>query len=669
MLPRLAPTFALAVFLLPSVAVAQVQSPTEAGPGEQVAQYDPPAYIATVDGAATLERDGRIETSALNMPLLSGDRLRTTDGRVEVRFADGGRLYLDARTSVDFLSDELIRLIDGRVRVAEVRTQQVSYRIDSVAGSARILQPGEYRIALLRDQNETQLEFAVVRGSGEIFTDGGATPVRAGERAYASAGLMPSYAYAFNSAAGDDFDRWIDMQRGTVYAASSASAQYLPSDMDGYASTFDQYGDWRYQQEYGYVWYPRVAADWRPYYYGRWVSYPRYGWTWIASDRFGWPTHHYGRWGFSAGVWFWIPTSRWAPAYVSWGYADDYVSWCPLGWNNRAVISINIFGGSGYYSAGPRYYSAWTIVPRGYFGRGYAYERAVSWDRFRSQRPRFLEGRAPAGYDRAVPRNSAPIRYAGTRAATTGAAVPGASASPRYINRGDQIVRSQTARQVAPRDTAVPRTSSSQPSYAGAPARRAEAPYSTATRPERAWDNPAYRPPAAGQPSSRAYPRTTPREQGQTAPRSNERAYPRQGGVYQQPGAYQRPGSNPSQRPSGFERPVERIAPSQRPSGFERPVERITPSQRPSGFERPVERITPSQRPSGFERPAERIAPAQRPSGFERPVERIAPAQRSSGERPGGGDRAVPRAGGGHVNAPAGPPAGNSGSRGGRRSR
>ena len=663
MLPRLAPTLALAV-LFPSVVSAQVQPAAETVPGEQVAQYDPPAYVATVDGAATLERDGRIEASALNMPLLSGDRLRTMDGRVEVRFADGGRLYLDARTSVDFLSDELIRLLDGRVRVAEVRTQQVSYRIDSLAGSARILQPGEYRVALLRGESDTQLELAVVRGAGEIFTDSGSTLVRAGERAYASAGLVPSYAYTFNSASGDDFDRWIDLQSGTVYAAASASAQYLPSEMDGYASTFDQYGDWRYQQAYGYVWYPRVAADWRPYYYGRWVSYPRYGWTWIASDRFGWPTHHYGRWGFSAGVWFWIPSSRWAPAYVSWGYANDYVSWCPLGWNNRPVFSINIFSGSGYYYAGPRYYSAWTIVPRGYFGRGYVYERAVSWDRFRNERPRFSEGRAPAGYDRAVPRNSVPIRYAGTRAATGGDRLPAGSANPRYVNRGDQIVRSQTARPVAPRDTAVPRA----------------APNSTpASREGRAWDDPAYRPPnynptsprsgayqrtmpqstpavrgferpgeravpgfqtaPGARPFERGYERTMPRETGPTDPRAVERVSPRQGGAYQRPdaGVYQRPGGEYQPRGEGAY-PRQ----SERPGGGA--------FQRPGGYDRPVERSATSSRPS---------------SGYERPAERSAPPQRSGGDRPGGGDRAVPRAGGGHANAPAG----NSASRGGRGSR
>ena len=292
MLPRLALTFALAVLICPGAVRAQEpRPPATPQPAVETQQYDTPAYVAVVDGSATLERDGRIENAPLNMPLLSGDRLRTTDGRVEVRFADGGRLHLDARTSLDMLSDDLVRLGDGRIRLAIQRAPQVSYRVDSAAGSVRITEAGEYRIALIPGDRETQLELAVVRGAAEIFTEQGATPVHSGERAYASAGLMPSYAYAYNSANLDEFDRWSEMQRGTVYAASSQSSQYLPADMGGYASTFDQYGDWRYQQTYGYVWYPRVSVGWRPYYYGRWAPYPSYGWTWIAGDSFGYPTH------------------------------------------------------------------------------------------------------------------------------------------------------------------------------------------------------------------------------------------------------------------------------------------------------------------------------------------------------------------------------------------
>jgi hypothetical protein len=477
MLPRLVLRSALAVLIGSASGAAQTVQPDT---------YDvPPAHVSHVEGTVSLEREGRPESSPLNMPLLSGDRLKTVDGRVEVLFGDGSALHMDARTTIDVQSDELLRLIDGRVRLNIAGPARVvAYRIDSPAGSVRIAQPGEYRVSLLRGLEETQLELAVLRGGAEIFTDQGSTPVRAGERAYASAGLAPSYAYAYNSATWDAFDRWSEARRD---ARLGVSAQYLPEDIRTYASTFDEYGDWRYQQAYGYVWYPRVAVGWRPYYYGRWAPYPRYGWTWIGVDGFAWPTHHWGRWGFSAGAWFWIPSSRWAPAYVSWAYAPGYVSWCPLGFDNRPVISVNVF------SVGPGYYSssrAWTAVTYSHFGREYwVHQRALNWGRL-DRAPRFqLAGRAPAYRDVAVPRNSTPIQRAGSRGLPPdGSTAPqGGSygnsrtgtASPRYTNRGDTIVRSRTERPTAPRPGgsaagsayAVPRTAPDGPVRQIAPER------------------------------------------------------------------------------------------------------------------------------------------------------------------------------------------------------
>jgi uncharacterized protein DUF6600/FecR-like protein len=447
---RLLLTFALAAFVCPAVYAQPQQSETDG---------TAPAHVAHVDGTVTLEREGRAEHSPLNMPLLSGDRLRTEDGRVEVLFADGSTLHLDMRSTIDVQSDDLVRLTEGRLRVNILgRARTVAYRIDSAAGSARITQPGEYRIALLRGNAETQLELAVVRGAAEVFTDQGSTPVRAGERAYASAGLAPSYPYSYNSANWDAFDRWSEARRDVRLGVSS---QYLPSDMQSYAPLLDQSGDWRYTQSYGYAWYPRVSMGWRPYYYGRWASYPRYGWTWIGADPFAWPTHHYGRWGLSAGVWFWIPSSHWAPAYVSWAYAPGYVSWCPLGFDNRPILSIDI------YRVGPDYYSpwrAWTAVSYSHFGSrdSYVNQRAVNWDRFdRGQRPRFETRPSAPGLSRdiAVPRDSTPIRWAGSRdlplrgdVSPRGDLPPRAGTSrsneavPRYVNRGDDIVRSQTER-------------------------------------------------------------------------------------------------------------------------------------------------------------------------------------------------------------------------------
>ena len=414
----------------PYLAVLVVWSACLAPAFAQEDSGNAPPHIARVDGQVTIERNGLPDAASLNMPVIAGDRLRTADGRVEIMFADGSVLALDRDSALDVQSSDLARLMDGRVRLdIPAPMRAASFRIDSPAGSVRVAEAGEYRVTMLHGaaasgaEPETQVELAVSRGAADLFTDEGSTRVRPGERAYASAGLLPSYTYAFNSASVDDFDRWAD---GQPDDRAGASSQYLPPDMREYSTTFDEYGDWQYMQPYGYVWYPRVAASWRPYYNGRWVTYPRYGWTWIGADTFAWPTHHYGRWGYASGVWFWIPASRWAPAYVSWAYAPGYVSWCPLGFDNRPVIGIDLNVGRRYGSP----WNAWTVVSSAHFGRGFVPDRVVRTTTWAgTTHPAFqVRSRGPEVGDVAV---------------------------PRYVNRGDAIVQSTTARPAAPRRDAA----------------------------------------------------------------------------------------------------------------------------------------------------------------------------------------------------------------------
>jgi hypothetical protein len=152
-------------------------------------------------------------------------------------------------------------------------------------------------------------------------------------------------------------------------AVNSRSAAYLPPDLQTYGSTFDQYGSWQYDSPYGYVWYPTVAPDWRPYFYGAWSPIHSYGWTWIGRDAWAWPTHHYGRWGYARNTWFWIPGRTWGAAWVSWSFADDYVSWCPLGYDSRPVFAFS----AGYRRA----WDHWTMPRRTFEARGYAHDYRV----------------------------------------------------------------------------------------------------------------------------------------------------------------------------------------------------------------------------------------------------------------------------------------------------
>jgi hypothetical protein len=381
-----------------------------------------PAHVSFVDGSAVLERDGQVDANPTSMPLLAGDRLRTQSGRVEVLFTDGSALHLDANTVLDFQSDEVVRLLDGRIRLAIAGpARDVSYRVDAPAAWVQINDPGEYRIAVLRNAD---VELAVLRGAAELVNEQGRSFIRAGERTFAREGSSPSPPYVYNSAAWDEFDRWSEARRDRRL---SISAQYLPSEVRPYAASFDNYGDWRYEQTYGYVWYPRVYTGWRPYYRGRWASLRPYGWTWIAGDPWGWPTHHYGRWGISAGAWFWIPGRHWGPAWVSWAYAPNYVSWCPLGWNNRAVFSIvnvNIFDGR-HYSP----WHGWTVIPRRHFHGGHVNVGSFASVHVDQRIRNTFVVRDSAPETRYAVGRSVPIRSAGRYAVPRGS-VPGTFAAP-----------------------------------------------------------------------------------------------------------------------------------------------------------------------------------------------------------------------------------------------
>src|SRR5207247_1772909 len=182
--------------------------------------------------------------------------------------------------------------------------------------------------------------------------------------------IAPSYPQPFNSARFDAFDQWVTARRD-LRRGSSQSASYLPAGLRMYGGTFDQYGSWQQDAAYGPVWYPIVAAGWQPYYNGYWAPIQPYGWTWIGVDFWTWPTHHYGRWGYHNNRWFWIPGRYWGPGWVSWGSAPGYVSWCPLGFDNRPLFALSVGVGHAW--------DGWTIVPRSHFGRGnYAGRYAVS---------------------------------------------------------------------------------------------------------------------------------------------------------------------------------------------------------------------------------------------------------------------------------------------------
>jgi len=154
-----------------------------------------PAHLAVVEGSASLERDGRVETVNGGMPFVPGDRLRTEAGRAEILFPDGSALDVDEFTSIDLMSPTLLRVTSGRVLLAVYGagnpSSAVRYQIDTPAASATTDGPGEYRISLF-NAPALQTELAVTRGYAALSNEGGTTPLRAGERALAAQLFDPS---------------------------------------------------------------------------------------------------------------------------------------------------------------------------------------------------------------------------------------------------------------------------------------------------------------------------------------------------------------------------------------------------------------------------------------------------------------------------------------------
>lgn len=309
--------------------------------------YRPPTHVRTVDGNASLLRDGEREPLTIGMPIVEGDAVSTSAGRVELQTNGGTVLDLDEFSTVETLGSRSFRIREGRVAL--------------VAASDDALAREGYRL-------ETRDGLITTKGPGEYL-------VAAGDRA---------------TDAVERFARWMDDRR-RERAEAAVSQQHLPSELRPYADAFDHYGEWTVEPGYGDVWAPRVEATWQPFYVGYWSLVTPYGWTWISGDPWGWPTHHYGRWHYLHRRWVWSSGRDWSPAWVTWGTSANYVSWGPIGirspWASRYADMS--------FAASP----GWVVVPHEYFHtRRALVPRYAVAPRVLDRREAFIEhGRAPIG--------------------------------------------------------------------------------------------------------------------------------------------------------------------------------------------------------------------------------------------------------------------------------
>ena len=374
-----------------------------------------PARLAYFEGTVTVQRaaSGDTEEALVNLPLGSGDRIWSGEaGRVEIGFEDGTQLWLDGRTTLDFVSlagngPAILRLWSGSVFVSRVSDAGAGggLRIDAPSGSVGFERAGLFRVDV---DDEQRVWLSAYDGSASLTAGGLAELVGAGTRSFAEMETAPARAASFNTAEADAFGRWRD-DRVALYASSRQyvrEREYLPKTVVHYAAELEPHGSWGYDDGFrAWYWRPHALVAWTPYRHGRWV-YTYGGWSWVPAAPWGWVTTHYGRWHHADHHgWVWFPGSSWSPASVHWYVGPRYVGWVPLNYYAAPAVSFGVHFGGGAISVGfgdyydyPYYYR----YPRYRYPRYYGYAGYLDYrhwdprfDRFdRFDRDRFDDRRA-----------------------------------------------------------------------------------------------------------------------------------------------------------------------------------------------------------------------------------------------------------------------------------
>jgi hypothetical protein len=157
----------------------------------------------------------------VNMPVMEGDRVGTTDGRAEIYMRNGTYLRLDNNTKIDFLNipkqeNDLtqVRLWSGNIYFSIGKLEkEKNIEIHTSDVSFYILDRGLYRIDI-REKSETII--SVYQGMVEAASESGSVLIKESQKMEIVQGQFTSRPKSFTPATDDSFDRWIDYRDSQV---------------------------------------------------------------------------------------------------------------------------------------------------------------------------------------------------------------------------------------------------------------------------------------------------------------------------------------------------------------------------------------------------------------------------------------------------------------------
>src|SRR5215510_3451006 len=264
------------------------------------------------------------ENATLNLPVVEGDQIRTTDnGWVEIQLEDGSTVRVAPESQITFSAlgryseggtITEVDLDDGEAEFRVSAHDDSTFRVNVRQRVIALRHSGRFRVT---STSSDPLELVVWKGEVAVLNADDAEEVAVRKNETFVLDPMDFGRYDLEQTArADDLDQWV-LQREDYLSSYAANAgRYAQSPYQYGVSDLNQYGSYVDVPGYGYCWHPYgVNLGWDPYVNGYWTYSPGFGYLWVSAYPWGWMPYRYGHWVFISGYgWMWQPGvwNRWA---------------------------------------------------------------------------------------------------------------------------------------------------------------------------------------------------------------------------------------------------------------------------------------------------------------------------------------------------------------------
>ncbi len=302
------------------------------------------------------EGDEPPQVAVLNFPLLPGDTIRTTSSRrCEVQLDTGTiiRLDLDTELKIETIMAKSLSTPRKVTNFLLTRGQiYIMYKRYSYPEIFQVITPNasvklnHKAVAMIAARDDGSSDIQVRLGKAFVLYGPNADNLKQ-EVLRKSERLTISRSH--RALSGEykpdaDFELWNEsinknfkeLHRG-IAVIPEPIHRYPPAVIYFAQKYSSIYGEWVWDNLYGYVWRPHFNdyypyGSWYPYYFGQWRAVDGQLF-WVAEEPWGWVPYHLGLWIWNKKRgWLWIPGSAFAPAWVAWSYHMGYCGWRPWSW-------------------------------------------------------------------------------------------------------------------------------------------------------------------------------------------------------------------------------------------------------------------------------------------------------------------------------------------------